>query len=72
MAPQFRWNSGVLAGRWRRTRDEALSDAVGHGQASVSGDATETITLNPYVSIEQHDVGPDVGKGDILGTGDKL
>lgn len=50
---QFRWVSKALTGAWCRTQNDALFDAVGHGQAFLNSGAGHIITLRPYASIEQ-------------------
>jgi len=50
--PEFRWVTKVLAGPWRLTRLEALSDALGTGHAFVNEGKGDVITLRPFASIE--------------------
>ncbi len=50
---QFRWASKVLFGPWRTTQNEALCDAVGHGQAFLNGGMGPIITLRPFALIQQ-------------------
>lgn len=50
--PQFRWMTKVLVGPWCLTQNEALCDAVQHGQAFLNSGGGPIITLRPFTSIE--------------------
>lgn len=50
---QFRWISNVLVGSWRLTENDALCDALGHGQAVLNQGKGAIIILRAYVTIEK-------------------
>jgi hypothetical protein len=49
---KFRWATSALAGTWKDTRNEALCEAVWHGQAFLNADKGAIIMLRPFASIE--------------------
>jgi hypothetical protein len=49
---QFRWIGKVLVGSWHLTQEQALSDALGHGQAVINEGPGPVITLRDYVTME--------------------
>jgi hypothetical protein len=49
---KFRWMSKVLVGSWHDTQNEALVEAVSHGQAFLNAGKGAIITLRPFASIE--------------------
>lgn len=49
---RFRWVTIALTGTWHRTRNEALCEAVWHGQAFTNAGKGAIITLRPFASIE--------------------
>jgi len=48
----FRWLTGVLHGRWWASREEALSDALGAGQAVRRGE-DDKVSLREFATLEE-------------------
>lgn len=49
---QFRWISKAVAGSWRATYEEALRDALIHGQAMAGLTEWDAITLRDFTTIQ--------------------
>lgn len=49
---KFRWMTKALVGSWYKSRNEALCEAVWHGQAFLNAGKGAIITLRPFASIE--------------------
>jgi hypothetical protein len=50
---QFRWISKALTGSWHLTRNDALCNALGHGQAFANEGIGPVITLRNFVTMEE-------------------
>jgi hypothetical protein len=53
---QHRWITDERHGRWCSTADEALFDALRSGQASLSLDDGDAVTLRPCALLEEQPV----------------
>lgn len=49
---QFRWISKVVVGPWRRTRNEAMCDALSSNHAGINPGKGAVIVLRDFTSIE--------------------